>query len=72
MKGATTTLTDSTVSGATATTLTSAPVSADTAFLTAGGIYRRNGTMTLTTSPVGGDVPHNRVGSSPAVPGRVG
>lgn len=93
VKGATTTLTDSTVSGntatgrgggihhgprgtltttsfvkggntaargggiaavdATATTLTSA----HKALRTAGGIYRRNGTMTLTTSPVGGTAP---------------
>ncbi|WP_405020834.1 hypothetical protein OHV05_32125 [Kitasatospora sp. NBC_00070] len=55
----------------TATTLTSTQVSANGA-TAAGGIYRQNGTMTLTTSPVSGNTPNNCVTSSPAVPGCVG
>ncbi|WP_447031052.1 right-handed parallel beta-helix repeat-containing protein [Streptomyces hypolithicus] len=56
----------------TATTLTSTPVSANKALLTAGGVYREKGTMTITTSPIGGNTPNNCTGSSPAVPGCVG
>jgi hypothetical protein len=52
----------------TATTLTSTPVSANTAVLGAGGVYRLGGVMTITTSPITGNVPNNCVGSSPAVP----
>ncbi|MCX4681267.1 right-handed parallel beta-helix repeat-containing protein [Streptomyces sp. NBC_01433] len=52
----------------TATTLTSTPVSANHA-QTAGGVYRQNGTITLTTSPISGNTPNNCVGSVPSVPG---
>ncbi|MED7950252.1 hypothetical protein ACFWOG_17705 [Kitasatospora sp. NPDC058406] len=52
---------------ATSTTLTSTSVSANSA-INAAGVYRRNGEMTLTTSPVSGNVPDNCVGSAPAVP----
>lgn len=52
----------------TATTLTSSPVSANTAALGAGGIFRLGGAMTITTSPITGNIPNNCVGSSPAVP----
>ncbi|MET9533620.1 hypothetical protein ABZY02_24180 [Streptomyces sp. NPDC006649] len=52
----------------TATTLTSTPVSANHA-QTAGGVYRQNGTITLTTSPISGNTPNNCVSSAPSVPG---
>jgi hypothetical protein len=35
---------------------------------TAGGVYRLNGTMTTTSSPITANTPNNCVGSSPAVP----
>jgi len=52
----------------TATTLTSSPVSANSATLGAGGIFRLGGVMTITTSPITGNIPNNCVGSDPAVP----
>ena len=52
----------------TATTLTSTPVNSNASLL-AGGVYRLNGTMTITTSPITGNIPTNCVGSSPPVPG---
>jgi len=54
----------------TATTLTSTPVNANASLL-AGGVYRLGGTMTITTSPITGNIPTNCVGSSPPVPGCV-
>jgi hypothetical protein len=51
----------------TATTLTSSPVS-DNHAATAGGIYRRDGVMTITSSPITSNTPTNCVGSTPAVP----
>jgi len=54
----------------TATTLTSTPVNSNASLL-AGGVYRLNGTMTITTSPITGNIPTNCVGSSPPVPGCV-
>ncbi|MFJ5685922.1 hypothetical protein [Streptomyces sp. NPDC093099] len=55
----------------TATTLTSTPVSANKA-LTAAGVYRQNGSLSLTTSPISGNTPNNCVGSAPSVPGCTG
>ncbi|MFD8921207.1 right-handed parallel beta-helix repeat-containing protein [Streptomyces sp. NPDC059569] len=55
----------------TATTLTSTPVSANKA-LTAAGVYRQNGTLSLTASPISGNTPNNCVGSAPSVPGCTG
>jgi hypothetical protein len=52
----------------TATSLTSTPVSINTA-LSAGGVYRSGGVMTITTSPITFNSPENCVGSSPTVPG---
>jgi hypothetical protein len=60
---------------ASTTSLTSTPVSVNTAILGAGGVYRSGGTMTVTpTIPatITGNVPNNCVGSVPAVPSCVG
>jgi predicted outer membrane repeat protein len=56
----------------TATTLTSTAVTTNVALLTAGGVFRVNGTMTTTTSPISANTPNNCVGSSPAVPNCTG
>jgi hypothetical protein len=56
----------------TATTLTQTAVTTNTAILTAGGVYRLNGTMTTTNSPISANTPNNCVGSSPAVPNCTG
>jgi hypothetical protein len=50
------------------TSLTSTPVSANTAILGAGGVLRLGGTMTTNTSPISANLTNNCVGSSPAVP----
>jgi hypothetical protein len=54
----------------TATTLTETAVTVNHAGLlgTAGGVYRQNGTMTTTRSPITANTPNNCVGSTPAVP----
>ncbi len=56
----------------TATTLTQTAVTANTALLTAGGVYRLSGTMTTTDSPISANIPNNCVGSTPAVPNCTG
>jgi hypothetical protein len=50
------------------TSLTSTPISVNSAFLGAGGVYRFGGTMTTNTSPISANTPNNCVGSVPAVP----
>jgi len=55
----------------TATTLTQTAVTKNTA-VTAGGVYRRNGTMTTTNSPISANITNNCVGSTPAVPNCTG
>ena len=50
-------------------TISSTPVTANTATVNAGGIHRLNGTITLTTSSISGNSSDNCVTSSPAVPG---
>jgi hypothetical protein len=52
----------------TATTMTQTAVTANSALLTAGGVYRVGGTMTTTNSPISANTPNNCVGSAPAVP----
>jgi hypothetical protein len=52
-------------------TISSTPVTANTATVNAGGIHRLNGTITLTTSSISGNSSDNCVTSSPAVPGCV-
>jgi hypothetical protein len=52
----------------TATTLTQTAVTSNRAVLTAGGVFRRGGTMTTTNSPISANTPNNCVGSDPAVP----
>jgi hypothetical protein len=56
----------------TATTLTQTAVSGNIALLTAGGVYRLNGTMTTNNTPISANTPNNCVGSVPAVPGCTG
>jgi hypothetical protein len=63
----------------TATTLTSTPVNHNAALggllglgLTTGGVYRQDGVMTTTSSPITLNTPNNCVGSSPAVPNCTG
>ncbi|TWP47801.1 hypothetical protein FKR81_31160 [Lentzea tibetensis] len=56
----------------TATTMTQTAVTANNALLSAGGVYRVNGTMTTTNSPISANTPNNCVGSVPAVPGCTG
>jgi hypothetical protein len=62
----------------TATTLTQTAVTANhaggllTLGDTAGGVYRLNGVMTTTSSPISANTPNNCVGSSPAVPNCTG
>lgn len=51
----------------TATTLTNTTVTTNVAVL-GGGVYRQNGTMTTTTSPISANLANNCLGSSPAVP----
>lgn len=53
---------------ATATTLTQTAVSTNKALLNAGGVYRQNGTMTTTDSPISANTANNCVSSAPAVP----
>jgi len=55
----------------TATTLTGTTVTTNTADL-GGGVYRQNGTMTTTNSPISANLLNNCVGSSPAVPNCTG
>jgi predicted outer membrane repeat protein len=55
----------------TATTLTGTTVTTNTAVL-GGGVYRQNGTMTTTNSPITGNLVNNCVGSNPAVPNCTG
>jgi predicted outer membrane repeat protein len=52
----------------TATTLTQTAVSTNNALLNAGGVYRQNGTMTTTNSPISANTANNCVSSAPAVP----
>ncbi|RSM53334.1 hypothetical protein DMB66_39045 [Actinoplanes sp. ATCC 53533] len=52
----------------TATTLTQTAVTSNSAGQNAGGVYRRNGTMTTTGSPISANTPDNCVGSAPAAP----
>jgi len=59
----------------TATTLTQTAVTNNHALLllgTAGGVYRRGGTMTTTNAPITANTPNNCVGSVPAVPNCTG
>ena len=55
----------------TATTLTRTAVTLNKAG-TAGGVYRLNGTMTTTNTPISGNLTNNCVSSSPAVPNCTG
>lgn len=57
---------------ATATTLTQTAVTTNRAGLTAGGVYRQGGTMTVTTSPISANITNNCVASAPAVPACTG
>jgi len=43
-------------------------VTANHAVDTAGGVYRQDGTMTTTNSPISANTANNCVGSAPAVP----
>jgi hypothetical protein len=52
----------------TATTLTNIRVTLNSANGNAGGVYRLNGAMTTTTSPITANTPNNCVTSVPAVP----
>lgn len=52
----------------TATTLTQTAVTSNNAGQNAGGVYRQNGTMTTTGSPISANTPDDCVGSAPAVP----
>jgi parallel beta-helix repeat protein len=56
----------------TATTLTQTAVTTNNALLTAGGIYRQDGTMTTNNTPITANTPNNCVGSVPAVPNCTG
>lgn len=51
-----------------ATTLTQTAVTSNHADINAGGVYRENGTMTTTDSPISANAQNNCTGSSPAVP----
>jgi parallel beta-helix repeat protein len=55
----------------TATTLTGTTVTSNVGVL-GGGVYRLNGTMTTTNSPISANLLNNCVGSSPAVPNCTG
>jgi predicted outer membrane repeat protein len=55
----------------TATSLTQTAVTTNTAVL-GGGVYRLNGTMTTTNSPITANLLNNCVGSAPAVPNCTG
>jgi hypothetical protein len=52
----------------TATSLTQTAVNTNHAGQTSGGVYRENGTMTTTSSPINANTTNNCVGSAPAVP----
>ncbi len=52
----------------TATTLTQTAVTTNSAGQTAGGVYRKGGTMTTNNTPISANTPNNCVGSAPAVP----
>jgi predicted outer membrane repeat protein len=52
----------------TATSLTQTVVRTNNADQTAGGVYRENGTMTTTDSPISANTTNNCIGSAPAVP----
>jgi hypothetical protein len=52
----------------TATTITQTAVTVNHALLTAGGVFRSNGTMTTNNAPISANTPGNCVGSVPAVP----
>ena len=52
----------------TATTLTQTAATSNSAGQNAGGVYRQNGTMTTTGSPISANTPDNCIGSAPAVP----
>jgi hypothetical protein len=56
----------------TATTLTGTTVTANTAVLGSGGVYRRDGVMTTTASPITTNTPDNCLDSTPAVPACAG
>lgn len=56
----------------TATSLTQTAVSTNHAAQTSGGVYRENGTMTTTNSPISANTANNCVGSAPAVPSCTG
>lgn len=55
-----------------ATTLTRVAISSNVALVTAGGVFRQNGTMTTTNSPITANLTNNCVGSTPAVPNCTG
>jgi predicted outer membrane repeat protein len=52
----------------TTSTFTQTAVSTNHADQTAGGVYRSNGTMTSTSSPISANTANNCLGSTPAVP----
>lgn len=52
----------------TTSTFTQTAVSTNRADRTAGGVYRSNGTMTSTNSPISANTANNCLGSTPAVP----
>ncbi|MGK4595275.1 hypothetical protein [Amycolatopsis sp. w19] len=56
----------------TATTITQTTVTTNHAVLTAGGVYRSNGTMTTNNAPITANTPGNCAGSAPAVPNCTG
>jgi hypothetical protein len=51
-----------------ATTLTQTAVTTNNAVKNSGGVYRKNGTMNTTNSPITANTANNCTGSSPAVP----
>jgi len=54
------------------TTMTQTAVTTNVAVLTAGGVYRQNGTMINNNSPISGNLLNNCLGSAPAVPSCTG
>jgi hypothetical protein len=52
----------------TTSTFTQTAVSTNRADRTAGGVYRSNGTMTSTNSPISANTANNCLGSTPTVP----
>jgi hypothetical protein len=56
----------------TATTMTGTTVTGNSAVITAGGVYRLNGVMTTTASPITNNTPNNCLASTPPVPACAG